>query len=706
MARRLDRAPWRSHPALALVDETTESSADFESPLSLDDQGGRLRERLGAIHAHRFSQNLSSDDERGARQAMAAADQSWREAGMLSPAPIEDAAAELWRHDVQQMMFWQGRRALTEVAGPATEGARPLSEIVAADCLQFAEEMGPLEPTQKARFLDALERLRDFGRSGLVTTVDQLLLPDEQSATNIRLQAGAEFPDDESAPLELIPGPVGTAAVFVRNEERVLQQGEGASLPLDSEQTRTLSAVPGDGRLLTAVAFFRGHRFVSQYLPATLGGAVVEVRPSASDETTVTLFGRRKQRASIVLMLDCSQSMEQQIPGETGNDGSRSRMEIAKSTLLEILNELGRAGDARVGLFLFGHRRGWDREQPGVLRTQSNYQGDIPDNLQPAEDVEEVLELGRFNGDLADQVAKRLESVKPWGQTPLYLGLVKAIESFDRDDPDSEKSIVIITDGRNYQFTPSVNPLGVFVAQTPQSAVLQRLDGRRIRIHIVSLALQDANDVAAAAAELDDLAKQTRGRHVSVSSASELVREVREAIGPGEYTLVNEQGRPAARTTSNSQGSEDAVSTILDRPLWLTPSPRAAAMFRLQLDQIDEALEVWPGAAIELGIGADGQSLRTIPFDKGQAAFARIGPQQSHTVRVHTPVRRDGHVSLRVSLQDDTRLTTSPPEFLWLRIAPLRSDGAPLEPIYTMYDAYYTARRRDSGREAAAEPLA
>ena len=424
------------------------------------------------------------------------------------------------------------------------------------------------------------------------------------------------------------------------------------------------------------MVFFRGYQFVSQYLPASLGGAVAEVRPVASDETTVTLFGRRKQRASIVVMLDCSQSMEQRIPGETEGDSGRSRLEIAKSTLLEILNELGRDGDARVGLFLFGHRRGWDREQPGVLRTQTNYQGEIPDDLQPAEDVEEVLELGRFNSDLADQVAKRLESVKPWGQTPLFLGLVKAIDAFDRDDPDSEKSIVIITDGRNYQFTPSVNPLGGFVAQTPQSAVIQRLDGRRIRINIVSLALQDATDVAAAEAELDDLAEKTRGRHVAVSSAGELIREVREAIGPGEYTLVDEQGRPAARASANARETDDAVSTVLDRSLWVTPSPRVPTEYRLQLDQIDEGLEVWPGAAVELGIAADGQSLRAIPFDKGQAAFARIGPQQSHTVRVHTPVLREGNVSLRVSLQDNTQLTTRPPEFLWLRISPLRGDGA------------------------------
>ena len=76
------RAPWRSHPALALIDATTESSPDFDSELSLDDQGGRLRDRLAAIHSHRFSLHFQADaGELGTRQALAAADQSSREAG-------------------------------------------------------------------------------------------------------------------------------------------------------------------------------------------------------------------------------------------------------------------------------------------------------------------------------------------------------------------------------------------------------------------------------------------------------------------------------------------------------------------------------------------------------------------------------------------------------------------------------------------------
>ena len=91
-------------------------------------------------------------------------------------------------------MLWQGERALAEIAGPSTPGTRPLSEVVAADYLQFADDMGQVESPRRTRLLDELKVLQDFGRTGLAATVDQLLLPDAQSATNIRINSGARFP--------------------------------------------------------------------------------------------------------------------------------------------------------------------------------------------------------------------------------------------------------------------------------------------------------------------------------------------------------------------------------------------------------------------------------------------------------------------------------------------------------------------------------
>src|SRR5262249_31663465 len=131
-----------------------------------------------------------------------------------------------------------------------------------------------------------------------------------------------------------------------------------------------------------------------------------------------------------------------------------TRMEVAKAALLRMLNSLAARGDARVGVLLYGHRVGWSTRERNQLLTQATYGGPLPEGLKPYEDVETILPLGRFDSLAVAKIAERLDKVKPWGETPLYLSLTQALQEFRDDDPDAQKSVVVITDGVNYQFNP------------------------------------------------------------------------------------------------------------------------------------------------------------------------------------------------------------------------------------------------------------
>ena len=115
------------------------------------------------------------------------------------------------------------------------------------------------------------------------------------------------------------------------------------------------------------------------------------------------------------------------------------RIEAAKIALKQMLSGLADEGDARVGVIFYGHRVGWNLKKPDEVLRQSDYARPIPDDLRPSEDVEMVLPLGRFDQVVAGGVFDLMKTLKPWGETPLYLSLVDAIGEFAHDEPGTEK---------------------------------------------------------------------------------------------------------------------------------------------------------------------------------------------------------------------------------------------------------------------------
>jgi hypothetical protein len=195
-------------------------------------------------------------------------------------------------------------------------------------------------------------------------------------------------------------------------------------------------------------------------------GVLIDYAPHQYDRQQITLFGDSKQENAIVFIFDCSDSMAQTTmlaPQAAGGRPQRTeRMSLAKNHFASMLDDLARGNangaNTRVGVRFFGHRLSWEKPPadapPGwvsPLITQSEYQGEKAEGLAPSEDVELVQPLGRFDRSEAEKIRQRLQSVQPWGETPLYLALMQALDDFGSEAQNTRKSIVVITDGENYQ---------------------------------------------------------------------------------------------------------------------------------------------------------------------------------------------------------------------------------------------------------------
>ena len=227
---------------------------------------------------------------------------------------------------------------------------------------------------------------------------------------------------------------------------------------------------------------------------------------------------------AVVFILDCSQSMADLQPSPLG---PVSTFTVAKHSFVEVLQPLARRNEAGmgpytlVGVRFFGHRAGWGIDAvPPRIRLQKTYTGVIPLDLSPSLDVELIKALGRFGQGEFQSVAKQLESVKPWGESPLFLSLEQSLADFENVPRGVEKSIIAITNGRDEQFRPTK-----FLPEVLNA--WQRK--REIEIHILGFNIPQ-HQAAIARREHIRLANATDGSYSEIRSGRELSKQLEEIL--------------------------------------------------------------------------------------------------------------------------------------------------------------------------------
>jgi Mg-chelatase subunit ChlD len=485
--------------------------------------------------------------------------------------------------------------------------------------------------------------------------------------------------------------PVAGEPIAAAGSAAVVSAGEPDSLPVPVAPrpgfaiagSRVASSGAGSPRL-TAFAVFRGNEFSRSFVANRLGGRIVEYQPHRFGESSITLLGQRRKRASIVFVLDCSRSMEEPLAGESLASGGASRMDSAKAALVEMLDELSRQEGTRIGVVLLGHRVAWTKSDPPRISRSPGAGPDVPTGLMPSRDVETILPLGRFD---SGRVLQRLDQVRPWGQTPLYLAVIEALQAFGNDDPDTEKQVIVITDGRDYQFTPPRSDIRQ-PAKTTMSDVAGTAAQAGVPVFIVGFGLQP-EERTAAENDFQQIADATGGETVSVDNASDLLRRIRDRLAPGTFTVTDRPsvGDPAAA------GSRSITAT-LNGTVKIDPRMVDGDTFELVFESASASIPIEGGEALQIGLSPDGREFLPLPFDwqfptPHDLVVGPSGRQSGYQLNTHRPLRQGDSVVFPVSIRSARDAVTRRPAESWLTVTPVVGGVEMPNERYWFYDVNF-----------------
>lgn len=290
-----------------------------------------------------------------------------------------------------------------------------------------------------------------------------------------------------------------------------------------------------------ATVRYRGHEFSSPFevRPARVNVSTGKI--ATAGRASILVQDQRPRRHARTIILDCSASMSEVQPIESSsstpaNMTSTTKLDAAKLALTSILNRW-RNGSDLVGVMLYGHRVAVGTPQQGTLY-QTRYYAKFPfsQSLQAFEDVETILPIGRFGDAEYSSVASRLEQVLPWGQTPLYLAIAEAIAKSGSAGPDVESHVIVISDGRNYQFNPTTEK-NLSIEQT---IVLAK--EARTKVHVIGFGVPE-NEVPQASIDYQRLADETGGSYVlQIANSLQLIENLQAIIQPDQFVIHSPQG--------------------------------------------------------------------------------------------------------------------------------------------------------------------
>lgn len=483
-------------------------------------------------------------------------------------------------------------------------------------------------------------------------------------------------PDSQRVNVSIVPGP---------NADPQQSSGRLLDLPLSGDSleidvlVKDTAGVQGDVQLVT---FFRGSQIISIVPMRSAAGKSIVFEPTQSTTAQVTLFGDARQQASIVFVLDCSASMFAEVPSEAPGSLPLSKLEVAKSALTEMLDELAQAQEARVGVHFFGHRLGWSRQAPTRLLTEPDYALPIPESVSPSTDVEEVLPLGRFTPTEAGYVRRRLDTLQPWGQSPLHFAILKSLVDFDDDDSDTNQSVVVITDGVNYQFTPAAQATANTGA-TSLSTTLSRLKERSVPVHILGFGIDQASRTEAAA-QFEAIAQQTGGSYHLADNGRDLIELLKTQLGPGRFSLL-----PLATDGKTVTPEQATPQYSLNDTATLNLAGPAPVPMQVEFQNALARIKLYGGEWLRFFVSPRG-AIQSQPFEIFSPVAATMvtvdqGNRVGYRFRAHAPARQPDGVEFMVSLQSELEAFTDRPAEVWLEITPDSSAGAG----YCFYDAHF-----------------
>jgi hypothetical protein len=675
---------WPVHPITALLgvaDKPAVNDAQANLLALGDDLRSALRGKPAADPTVDSGPAVERDSERASTSLdLLDAERPLRRLVALRGARQADAFRWIEHRHLQDLLLWHGQRVLDDFWGTTQAGQQHYFAAVAEAYVAGVRLVAhPDADVEKAllRMQSALDQRLDAAARGLATTSTDLILIDQESAVTAQVgvrQTGAA-----------VGLPSGIAAVYLRDDNSVVPQTTrrlevrpGAAGTDDGMRTVAIS-VPGrelTGRksAMQAVAMFRGHEFPAPIMQRGIRGPTVEVRRQDARTSRITMRGSLLKRASVVFILDCSHSMADPVPVESPDTSSRnpqmSKMNVAINTMQGMMERLGEQGDVRVGVRFFGHRAGWRTDQTGVLVRQENYPGGVPATLRPYEDIELFLPLGRFDSIAAGNVNRRLQALKPWGESPIFHSLMEALKDFGPEDAGTERRVVVITDGMNYQFNPPPE------AAPSLKDVETAYAAQGIGVDVVGFGIPE-EERSAAVRDFTQLARSSNGSFTLATNASALIHRLDQLLVKTRFHVLDYAGR--------ALGEADLGGTINIEPQGATPQP-----YTIEVEKLRTTTRLLGGESLQLAIGREGGKIISLPYEEEGPVFVPLvtadASPSGYRLGVHRRSRDSESVVFPISFQREDGGIPLPPAQVWMEITPIQQGRRMATLAYVFYD--------------------
>ena len=485
--------------------------------------------------------------------------------------------------------------------------------------------------------------------------------------------------------------PIGTASIYLRNKKNATELGPSATVLMGPAfQSQTVSMNPpkpaasqlDQSAPWIATLRFRGHAFESECeLASNLKNISVSTIASPGF-ATVSVHDQRTKRRARTLILDCSASMidRHYVEGAStiAATSSQAVLEVSKLSaarlaIADILHRWRGSPDL-IGVTLFGHRVASGNVTQGTLFQNRYYASfPFPQTLHPFEDVETVLPVGRFSDSEYSAVMNRLDALLPWGQTPLYLSIQKAIEQTPQIGNGISHDVIVVSDGRNYQFNPTPDK------NISIDNVIQLAKQFGVRIHVIGFGVPEA-ELQDATLQYRRLADESGGSAtMQVANALELIANIDKLTQPEVYSVRLATGE--SWQSPCNQPVTIPINLAANTPAWVS--------YRNQ----QRLVPLSPRAAIRMNIGSDERLVCAEYTDVGDARFTPIlnstsAPSQFQ-LGTHPPRMEDTGILWHLSLQRADGEVAQRPKYLWVEIDPVMENESPLSA--SQEDCYYVS---------------
>lgn len=410
-----------------------------------------------------------------------------------------------------------------------------------------------------------------------------------------------------------------------------------------------------------AEVHFRGHLFRSSVAASTAAFGTAAKTTVSANRAKITVTDAMDARRSISFVLDCSASMNDRTNGESKrndlNASAMTKFDAARSALYEMLRRL-RPTRTEVGLVMYGHRMAMGSDDQGLLLQKRYHKRfPFPATIQPYEDVEVALPRGRFGEEELDLARQHFDAAVPWGQTPLYLAISRAIDDASRAGDATSKDVIVISDGRNYQFNPTPDAI------VSADELIAKANQQGVRIHVIGFGLA-GDEAVGAANDFATIANGTGGSSVTdVREATGLLRRLEELAADQTFTVELAGGK---RTTAT-----------FGQTLELDPIETTDSAVKVTVAEKQSEIPVSPGDHLLLIANRMKDSLSAKPYLVGAPQFVNLVTSDDMTlstrVGVQVPELYERDCRFRVSIQSSDRRVVQRPATLWIEVRPKRA---------------------------------